>query len=163
MNRIELLLQGWDFSYEKEDWYPPLLDALQGVTAAQADWCPEGYSVNTIWENVHHLIFYKERLLFKWAGEEAGNPEGLTNDDTFAVKTKGDQAWEITLARLDYVNKGIHSRLADLKEEQLENAIPGRKLEEWAHSLIRHDAYHTGEIIMLRKMQGSWPSRRSFD
>ncbi|MGE7057310.1 DinB family protein, partial [Paenibacillus glucanolyticus] len=29
-------------------------------------------------------------------------------------------------------------------------------------SLITHDAYHTGQIIFLRKLQGSWPAKRSF-
>ncbi|PEL73618.1 serine/threonine protein phosphatase, partial [Bacillus toyonensis] len=25
-----------------------------------------------------------------------------------------------------------------------------------------HDAYHTGQIIQLRKLQGSWPTHRSY-
>jgi hypothetical protein len=66
MNRVELLLHGWDHTYDKEDWYPPLFDALKGVTADQAVWLPERFeSPSTIWGNVNHLIFYKERLLKK--------------------------------------------------------------------------------------------------
>lgn len=163
MKRIELLLSGWDFSYDQEDWYPPLLDALKGVSADQAGWRPEGSEVNTIWQNVNHLIFYKERLLRRWMGEETEYPAGVTNDDTFAVDSKSDVDWQDTLARLDRVQSGIREKLASLTEAVLDDAIPGRKLEEWAHSLIRHDAYHTGEIILLRKLQGSWPARRSFE
>lgn len=59
MNKIELLLHGWDSCYEKEDWYPPLTDALNGLTAEQANWRPEGEHVNTIAENLNHLIFIK--------------------------------------------------------------------------------------------------------
>jgi hypothetical protein len=163
MNRIEVLVQGWQFSYDQEDWYPPLLDALKGVSAAQASWKPAGSVVNTIWENVNHLIFYKERLLKRWTGEETEYPPGLTNDDTFSVPSTDEESWQDTLARLDRVHRGIGERLAALSEADLDDAIPSRKLDAWAHSLIRHDAYHTGEIIMMRKLQGSWPARRSFE
>jgi hypothetical protein len=101
MNKIELLLQGWDHSYDKEDWYPPLLDALQGISAANANWRPVGAASNTIWENVHHLIFYKERLLGRLMGKETANPAGITNDDTFVVPSKEESAWQDTLARLE--------------------------------------------------------------
>lgn len=37
MNRTKSLLQNWDFCYDKEDWYPPLADALKALTAEQAD------------------------------------------------------------------------------------------------------------------------------
>jgi hypothetical protein len=29
-------------------------------------------------------------------------------------------------------------------------------------SIILHDAYHIGQIIQIRKLQGSWPANRSF-
>ena len=164
MKRIELLLEGWDFCYDKEDWAPPLRDALKGLTAEQANWRPEGAAANTIWENVNHLVFYKERLLKRWTGEEAAYPSGLTNDDTFRVEEHDEAAWQQTLDRLESVQAGIRGKLAALSSEaELEEAIPGKDVEEWLHSLIRHDAYHTGAIILLRKLQGSWPARRSFE
>jgi hypothetical protein len=30
-------------------------------------------------------------------------------------------------------------------------------------NIIMHDAFHTGQIVQTRKLQGSWPARRSFD
>lgn len=163
MNVARLLLDGWDASYEKEGWYPPLRDALKGLTAEQAAWRPEGSAVNTIWENVNHLIFYKERLWKRWTGEETGYPAGVTNDDTFAVESRTEEAWQETLARLDAVHRGIRSLLAAASGEELERQIPGKPIETWIYDLLVHDAYHTGAIIQLRKLQGSWPARRSFD
>ncbi|MBJ7929171.1 MULTISPECIES: hypothetical protein [Bacillus cereus group] len=29
-------------------------------------------------------------------------------------------------------------------------------------NILLHDAYHTGQIIQLRKLQGSWPTHRSY-
>ncbi|EKN66925.1 hypothetical protein BABA_13592 [Neobacillus bataviensis LMG 21833] len=33
-------------------------------------------------------------------------------------------------------------------------------LERKLLDIMLHDAYHTGQIIQLRKIQGSWPSVR---
>jgi hypothetical protein len=162
MNKIELLLMGWDHCYVKEGWYPPLLDSLQGVSATSANWRPEGTAVNTIWENVHHLIFYKERLLERLKGMESGYPPGITNDDTFAVASNEEPVWQDTLARLEKVHKGIREILSSLNEEDFERVIGTTTIGLWVTSLISHDAYHTGQIIQLRKLQGSWPAKRSF-
>lgn len=53
-----------------EDWYPPLKDALTGLTAEEANWKPEGVAVNSIWETASHILFYKERLLAQLQGEK---------------------------------------------------------------------------------------------
>lgn len=165
MNKVELLLHGWDSCYEKEDWYPPLTDALKELSEEQANWRPEGEPVNTIWENVHHLIFYKERLLKRMTGEESDYPEGLSNDDTFAVQSMSNKDWQETLDRLQSVHQGIRDQIARWEEEEFEHIFPNRSqsVGRWVNSLIMHDAYHTGQIMFIRKLQGSWPSRRSFD
>lgn len=163
MNRTESLLQNWDFCYDKEDWYPPLADALKALTAEQADWRPAGEHANTIWETVEHLIFYKERLLKRITGEESQYPEGLTNDDTFAVASKTESDWEATQNRLKSVHLGIRESITNLNVDQLQALVTNHPLDEWLNSLILHDAYHTGQIILIRKLQGSWPSRRSFE
>ena len=163
MNAAQLLLDGWDASYEKEEGYPPLRDALKNLTAKQAAWRPEGSILNSIWENVNHLIFYKEWLLKQWTGEATAGPDGVTNDDTFRVVSQTEEAWQETLARLDAVHNGIRSLLAAASGEELERRIQGKPLGAWLFDLLTHDAYHTGAIIQLRKLQGSWPARRSFE
>lgn len=163
MDRMTLLLHEWDICLNKEDWYPPLKDALQGVTVEQADWRPEGQPVNTIWENVLHLIFYKERFLNRLTDKEAQYPAGLTNDDTFAVVSKEEFAWKDTIHRLETVHQEIRGILADLPEEDFDRRIPTSSIGLSATSLIMHDAYHTGQIIFIRKLQGSWPSKRYFE
>ncbi|NBD23228.1 DinB family protein [Paenibacillus glycinis] len=163
MSKTELLLRGWDYAYGQEDWYPPLSDALNGLTAEQAHWRPEGGHVNTVRETVQHLIFYKERLLKRLTGEERAYPEGVTNDDTFAVPAASQADWNDALDRLRAIHAGIRAQLAGWTEEDFERKLPTTTFGNWAHSLAMHDAYHTGQIIMVRKLQGSWPERRSFD
>ncbi|MBB6636791.1 DinB family protein [Cohnella thailandensis] len=163
MNKMELLLHGWDSCYEKEDWYPPLKDALNGITWEQANWRPRFGKVNTIWETVQHLIFYKERLYLRLTGEESEYPEGVSNDDTFGVPVQDEAAWQETLQRLEKVHLDIRGLLENMDKKDFERRIPSTPIGLWVNSLILHDAYHTGQIIQLRKMQKSWPARRSFE
>ncbi len=161
MDKKAFLLHGWEIGYDKEDWYPPLADALRGVTAEQANWKPEGAPINTIWENVHHLTFYKERLLKRLTGEETENPQGLTNNDTFTVTSVEPSAWEESVKKLDDVHQSIRNIIAEYSDNDLEREIPS-PVGTWLYSLILHDAYHTGQIIQICKLQGSWPAKRSF-
>jgi uncharacterized damage-inducible protein DinB len=164
MSRIDLLLHQLVHSYDKEGWYPPLRTALTGLTAEQASWRPTGEAVNTIWETVNHLLYYKERLLERLLGNNPAYPAG-SNDDTFAVNAASDdeEAWQATVARAEAVHRGLHEVLAAKAEAELDGPTPENPLGILIANIIMHDAYHTGEIIQIRKLQGSWPARRSFD
>lgn len=161
MNRIELLLRGWDYCYDEEGWSPPLKDALNGVTAEQANWRPAGEHVNTIWETVEHLIYYKERLLQQLTNQSDNSP-AVDNDSTFAVQSSGEDGWQAAQTRMREVHQALRDHIAAWTDADFDRPIPKNLAGDWVSSLIQHDAYHTGQIIFLRKLQGSWPSRRSF-
>ncbi|MED4584595.1 DinB family protein [Brevibacillus choshinensis] len=163
MSRTELLLNNWQYTYEQEDWYPPLRDALSGVNAAQASWRPDGEAANTIWENVSHLLYFKERLLHRLSGTEFPLSAD-SNDDTFAPAGGPDdeEAWQATKQRMENVHLHIREKLASLSEEELDQGLPTIPVSQSVMSIMLHDAFHTGQIIQLRKLQGSWPARRSF-
>lgn len=161
MMKSELLRLNWEICYDKEDWFLPVAEAVSGVTAEQANWRPDGGRANTIWETLNHLIYYKERLLKRWTGEETAYPKGVTNEDTFTVEATDEAAWEQTVRRSHDVHLAIRERIAGLKDEDWENAIPSRQLDTWLNSLAMHDAYHAGQIVLIRKLQGSWPAQRS--
>lgn len=151
----EVLLQNWDYCMEKEDWYPPMSDALKDLTAEQAVWKPSEGPANSIWENVQHLLFYKKRLLAR-IRETAEVQEGVTNDDTFRVPDAGEEAWRTTVEEYAKVHAELRRELEHMPKQEL-TEDPQRVV-----SLITHDAYHIGQIILLRKLQGSWPATRSF-
>ncbi|GED33725.1 DinB family protein [Brevibacillus centrosporus] len=163
MSRKELLLQNWMYTYEQEDWYPPLRDALAGVTAAQASWRPTGEAANTIWETVSHLLFFKERLLHRLLGTEFPL-SAETNDDTFVPSggAADEEAWEKTMQRMEDVHRQIQEKLASLSEHDLDQALPSIPASQSVMSIMLHDAFHTGQIIQIRKLQGSWPAKRTF-
>ncbi|WP_312112842.1 DinB family protein [Brevibacillus reuszeri] len=163
MNRMELLLHEWECTYDREDWYPPLKDALTGLSAAEASWRPEGIAANTIWENVSHLLYFKERLLHRLLNTDFPL-SAETNDDTFtpAGGPDDDEAWQATVARMESVHRHIRETLTSLPEDAFDQLLPTTPLGLSVMSIVRHDAFHTGQIVQIRKLQGTWPERRPY-
>jgi uncharacterized damage-inducible protein DinB len=152
--RIDLLLNVLDSTYEKESWYAPLKQAIEGITAEQACWRPAGEATKTIWENVNHLIYYKERLMSNMQGIEWTN--NLDGDQTFSLteRSNDDEEWNKVVRRAEDVYQNLRQLLIKTPEKEIEQ-LEGKLLD-----IFLHDAYHTGQIIQIRKMQGSWPSHR---
>jgi len=164
MNRMELALHELSLTFDKEGWFPPLREALNGLSAAQASWRPSGEAANTIWETVTHMLFYKERLLQRIRGNEPAQP-AASNDDTFVVQAApdDDEAWHQTVARAERIHRELTEALAQLTDGDFDRPLHANQLGLSLFDILMHDAFHTGQIVLLRKLQGSWPARRSFD
>ncbi len=164
MNRIEFLLHQLDHAYDKEGWFPPLEKVLTGVTAAQANWRATGEAANTIWETVNHLLYYKERDVGRLKGVETANTVS-TNDDTFAGAGRSDDedAWQTTVARVRAVHQELRELLAGQADEAFDRAVGNSTLGIIVSNLIMHDVNHTGQIVQIRKLQGSWPARTAYE
>jgi len=158
-----LLLQQWASCLDKEDWFPPLEKVLENITLEQAIWKPVEGAMNSIWELVCHLLFYKKRLLMRFLGETANEPQAEDNESTFRLPTKTFQNWKETKQEYFYVHRELEKILAKSEQEDLYRQIPGeRSLVLELKSLALHDAYHIGQIVFLSKMQGAWAGKRSF-
>jgi len=157
-----LLLQQWASCLDEEDWFPPLEKVLEDITFEQAIWKPVEGSTNSIWELVCHLLFYKKRLLVRFLGETANEPQAENNDATFRLPTATMQNWAETKQEYLYVHRELEKILTKSEEEDLYREIRGeRTLVLELKSLAMHDAYHIGQIVFLSKMQGAWPGQRS--
>ncbi|MCP1161062.1 MULTISPECIES: DinB family protein [Bacillaceae] len=156
MNRTEFLLRMLDTTFNKENWYAPLKPAIEGLSAEQASWKPEGAAVKSIWENVNHLIYYKERLAANLAGREW--TRNLDGDETFSLtgQVNDEKVWKAVIERAELAHHSVRKAIIRITPERLEQ----NDLEEKLLDIMLHDAYHTGQIIQLRKMQGTWPSQR---
>lgn len=160
MDRRSLLLQYGQFAANKEGWYPPYAAALDGVDADLANWKPPGAAANTIWETVAHVTHFKERLLNRIEGRP--DQQISSNDDTFAVAGSSEAEWQDAVARLFAAHEVLRVALDRMHDDDLDRPAPEELLIKQFQDLIVHDAYHTGQIILLRKLKGAWPARRSF-
>ena len=156
MNRIDMLSYMLDITFDQEEWYAPLKDAIEGITAEQANWKPTGEAAKSIWENVNHLIYYREKLATIMEGREWTNDLDGNETFNFITPSNDDQKWKEVVERAEKVHGRLRNVLSKTTDEELDRNF----LKEKLVNLMLHDAYHTGQIIQIRKMQGSWPTHR---
>ena len=158
MERKDILIEQHTACYDDDTWFVSVKTALAGLTAEQAAWKPDGAD-NSIWEEVNHLIFWNERWLQRYRGE-LNEPQDVENKGTF----KSDETdWQMTLEKLNAVMDEWRANLETITDEKLESPVNAEYQAPWrsplAHQNI-HNAYHTGQIVLLRKLQGSWDSSK---
>ena len=133
-------------THTEKEWFVPINIALEGVTAEQANWT-DGSGNHSIGQLAHHLLFWNKRQLAKINGQPEGEFSG-NNDETF---TKFNQAeWTHIVTGLDSVLTAF---------EKAVEAADETKLKEWYPTIANisaHNAYHTGQVIYVRKLQGAW-------
>jgi uncharacterized damage-inducible protein DinB len=137
-------------THDKQDWFVPVNVALEGLTAEQATW-KDGSGNHSIGQLANHLLFWNERQLVKFKGQTPP-PFSGNNEETFNAFTK--EQWAETVKKLNNV-------LTEL-EKIIENADPA-SLKSWAETIANistHNAYHTGQIVFVRKLQGSWQAEQ---
>jgi uncharacterized damage-inducible protein DinB len=144
-----VLLEQLKTTHNQQDWFVPATKALEGLTPEQAMW-KQGDANHSIAQLVSHLIFWDKQQLDKFNGKPAATTNN--NDETFANVDK--KTWPIAIKQLDDVLT------------EWENAVAGAtddKLESWYSTIAHigaHNAYHTGQILYIRKQQGSWDANK---
>ncbi|MEH7482887.1 DinB family protein [Neobacillus drentensis] len=155
MSRIDVILEQFLFTHNKNGWFVSFQSAIAGVTPKQAEW-KKSESDNSIWELVNHLVFWNEYCLNQFKGIPNPKMEG-NNDLTFF--NKGDLGWEETVARLNDVMTDWNETIQACEDDKLDEPFNPESKSLWIttlSSLTLHNAYHIGQIVTLRKIQGSW-------
>ncbi len=140
------LLHELQTTHNKADWFAPLGAALDGLTAEQARWQPPAGN-HSAGQLTYHLLFWNRRTLQDLKGQSQGKYNG-TNDETF---TKfDDKQWNDVVKQLDQVMTDYEKFIESIDDQKLSSVAP------MVSNICTHNAYHTGQIIYVRKLQGSW-------
>lgn len=141
-----ILLEQFKTTHNTEDWFVPVNIAISDLTPEQASWTDSSGN-HSIAQLTNHLIFWDLQQLQKFNDGKEHNFNG-DNKETFTGLDK--TAWDATVKRMDSVLTAW--------EVAIQNA-PESKLQKWYNiisHLSTHNAYHTGQIIYIRKMRGNW-------
>jgi DinB family protein len=131
---------------DNKDWFVPAMVAVKGLTAEQANW-KDGKGNHSVGQLTYHLLFWNKRNLMNLKGEKAGQFSG-NNDETF--DNFDAKKWEDTVKELDSVMTEMEKWVETADEEKLQKAA------QLFANISTHNAYHVGQIIYVRKEQGSW-------
>lgn len=158
----ELLIDQFAYNYDVNGWFVALRNTFKDLSAEQASWKPDGAD-NSIWGIVRHLNFYNERFLKKFNGEKVEEME-IENSETFAGgESDSEVAWALEIERFDRVMNGWRSAFEAAAEEKFREIYNEENQTNWAQVvglMNTHHAHHGGQIVILRKLQGSWDATK---
>ena len=145
-----ILLEQLHSTHDRSDWFVCANVAVANLTPEQARWT-DGKGNHSVGQLTYHLLFWNQRSLQTFRGE---NPPKFTgkNDETF--NNFDPKQWNETVHQLDQVMTGIEKAVRSATDAQL---------AEWAPTIANistHNAYHIGEIVMVRKEQGVWDASK---
>ena len=141
-----ILREQLENNHTNKDWYVPLSIAIEGLTQEQANWkdSSQDHSVCAI---VSHIIFWNERILLAYSGKQVQD----FNDDNEETFTRYCyESWDKTIEELNKVQTAWEQEIQISSNEQLNNC--GSEIA----SMTSHMAYHTGQIVYIRKQHGWW-------
>ena len=149
-----ILLAQLRSTHNKEEWFVPINVAVAGLTPEQAKWIPKSEGPNnpapadhSVGMVTNHLLFWNAESLAKLKGEKGAAIPG-DNKETF--NDFDAKSWPSTAQKLDAVLTEMEHLVETASDEQL---------AKWADGIAHisaHNAYHVGQIIYIRKLQGSW-------
>ena len=160
MNQVKLIADELDACYSGSPWHgPSLKQNLAGVTARQA--ATRAGETHTIWELVLHLAAWRGEITRRLEGEQAGTPK----EGDYPPAPEGDDAtqaaWHRALAWLEDEHTRLLAAVRGIRDDDLPVPVldyrhgssgEGATRAVTLHGLAQHDAYHSGQIGLLRKM-----------
>lgn len=145
-----VLLEQLRTTHNVKDWYVPVMVAVDGLTPEQANWT-DGKGNHSVGQLTYHLLFWDRSALAKFKGETPEKFSG-NNDETF--NNFDAKQWADTVHQLDQVMT---------EWEKAVEAADDAKLAKEASTIAHvgaHNAYHIGQIVFVRKEQGSWDASK---
>ena len=141
-----VLLEQLQTTHDQEDWFVPAKVAVAGLTAEQAMWNP-GHGGHSAGQLAYHLWYWDSRALDQFNGVKPGPYDG-NNDETFNNFTAAQ--WNDLVKKLDQVQVDWEKAVESADDAKL--AANASLVEHVA----MHNAYHIGQILYVRKLEGAW-------
>ena len=124
-------------------------EVLHGVGAADAIKNIAGKTNNT-WQLVAHITYWRTSVVNRLTG--SNNPPPFKD---FLMPAEFSEAnWRQTLLDFEAVYHVLRSAIHKINEEQLDKPSPkeGQTFYELIMGCLQHDAYHLGQIVILKRM-----------
>ena len=141
-----VLLAELKSTHNSTEWFVPVDVAVKGLTPEQAAW-RDAKGNHSVGQLVYHLWFWDIQNLHKLKGEPPEKFSG-NNDDTF--NNYDPKKWDQTVRQLDDVLTQLEHWVETASEAKL-----AANAQVFTH-ISTHNAYHIGEMVLVRKEQGSW-------
>ncbi|NSL86745.1 DinB family protein [Chitinophaga solisilvae] len=152
MQLTEHLASSIEALYNGEPWlgvtfeeHLPRIDARQATARINDS--------NCIWQIVNHIIFWHQRAQ-RYIYNEPPEKDGDL-PDFYMPDNHGEENWQATLRRLQHSFEQMAATIRKFPEQELFDTFPGTDQVAiyYIQGIAEHDAYHLGQIVLLRKYQ----------
>lgn len=146
-------------SVERHAWHgPSVLEAISGVTAAQAAARPAGRA-HTIWELLLHVAAWMDEAAERLAGR---HHEAPLAGDWPPVPEPNEANWAAARQHLLDSLERLGRQFAEMPEEDLMSRAhstegPSVIIFDMMAGVAAHNAYHAGQIVLLKKALDAAP------
>ena len=145
-----ILLEQLKSTHNAQDWFVSANTAVDGMTPEQASW-KDASGSHSVGQLTYHLVFWNERVLKQFKGEAVDKFSG-NNEETFESFDK--KTWTDLVKRLDAVMAGIEKVVQEADEAKL------KEIAATVSKVSAHNAYHVGQIVIVRKLQKAWDPKK---
>lgn len=145
-----------NFRYDQSAGFAPLLKAVDGVDVEHAAWKPDE-SAHSIWELVNHIAFWDEYVLAHLKGLNSDD-SSIDNELTFTqpVASEDEAAWYQAVNRVRSVFGEMREAVFSMTDSDLDKPFDESPttVKTMLGDIAMHDAYHIGQIMYVRRLQG---------
>jgi uncharacterized damage-inducible protein DinB len=140
---------------------PTSVGALRGVSASQAVWLPAP-GRKTIWQLALHIAYWNYAVRRRLEGGKAARfPRSPANWPQMPERTDA-KGWAEDVALLKAEHEKLAATIAEIPSSRYATALAGGKrwtIGELIVGVAQHDAYHTGQIQLLKRLWQATHSR----
>ena len=154
------LIDQFTRAHDGDPWHgSPVRAILKGVTHTQAARRPPN-GAHSIWELVLHAAGWRNEVARRATGQPAGEPP---DGDWPEVGDPSPARWQAALDALDASHHELVKVVRGVSDDQLMKPTvdprnrplgTGVSYYELLHGIVQHDAYHSGQIAIVRKILG---------
>ncbi|MEH7500609.1 DinB family protein [Neobacillus drentensis] len=136
-------------------WYLPFSDSVENLSEEEAFWKPNE-NCNSIAEIVQHLLYWNETWQTRYQKSHVNAVPSIGDNNKSFIIPENKSFSDLKERLLEVLLQWQEL----LTEEKVESEVNGftvhAKWWEILGNVSTHNAYHIGQIIIIRKLQNSW-------
>ncbi|AQQ52355.1 DinB family protein [Planococcus lenghuensis] len=129
-----------------------------GKIAEGLDWRTAGKRpadlTYSVWEVLFHMIYWQDYLLAQLRGESPVRPERAAESWPAEPAPADEAAWNEAVTRFI---EGLQTAVTEAEDDLYAIVHKEQMRMEILMSLITHNSYHAGQIVLIRRALGAWP------
>ena len=140
-----ILLEQFNACFDQSAWFASAKSVLENLSAEDAVWKPSN-EIHSVCEIIMHLNFYNNKHLRRFKELE------ITNNAHEIAETYSNEGWQNALDEFNSIMFEWKTLIESVTEAKLAK-------DDWSSIIAHiniHNAYHIGQIVIVRKLKNNW-------